>query len=160
MVSRYKKSGGWFSESSRHSLSARGVKTGRKTAQLGVGLGKMVDYAKQGEGYGGWSNYATWAFKLHIDNNEGDYNYWRERTQESIDSSNNDKDDAIYKLSDELKDWYYEVRQSVYNKQGNELATSMMEDVGNGVDVDWTEIATSLVEEELLEDKYQKKKKK
>jgi hypothetical protein len=30
MVSRYKKSGGWFSESSRHSLSAKGVKTGRK----------------------------------------------------------------------------------------------------------------------------------
>jgi hypothetical protein len=27
MVSKYKKSGGWFSESQRHSLSAKGIKT-------------------------------------------------------------------------------------------------------------------------------------
>ena len=28
------------------------------------------------KGYNGWTNRQTWAFKLHIDNNEGDYNYF------------------------------------------------------------------------------------
>jgi hypothetical protein len=43
MVSKYKKSGGWFSESSRHSLSAKGVKTGRKSnlvSSMSVGYAK------------------------------------------------------------------------------------------------------------------------
>jgi hypothetical protein len=30
--------------------------------------------------YQGWANYETWAVKLWMDNEEGTYNYWRERT--------------------------------------------------------------------------------
>ena len=32
--------------------------------------------------YNGWTNYETWAVKLWIDNDEGTYTYWRERTRE------------------------------------------------------------------------------
>ena len=37
----------------------------------------MVD-----KGYNGWSNYETWNVKLWIDNDEGSYEMWRERTRE------------------------------------------------------------------------------
>jgi hypothetical protein len=48
-MKKYNANSGWFSESRRHSLASKGIKTGRKTAQLGVGLGKMVDYASAEE---------------------------------------------------------------------------------------------------------------
>lgn len=33
------------------------------------------------EKYNGWTNYETWAVKLWIDNEEGTYRYWQDRTR-------------------------------------------------------------------------------
>lgn len=38
--------------------------------------------AQEESGYQGWANYETWAVALWLDNDEGSYNYWRERAQE------------------------------------------------------------------------------
>jgi hypothetical protein len=50
----------------------------------------MVD-----KGYNGWSNYETWNVKLWIDNDEGSYEMWRERTRECWEANDHDKEDAI-----------------------------------------------------------------
>lgn len=49
--------------------------------------------------YNGYTNYETWAVALWIDNEEGSYNYWRERTQEA---------ESIHELEDMLKDEHEE----------------------------------------------------
>jgi hypothetical protein len=46
--------------------------------------------------YNGWSNYETWNVALWMDNDEGNYDYWNERTTEICEAAT-DKDDAIDK---------------------------------------------------------------
>ena len=41
--------------------------------------------------YNGWKNYETWNVALWIGNEEGSYNYWRERSQECWDNASADK---------------------------------------------------------------------
>ena len=89
--------------------------------------------------YNGWSNKATWAFKLHIDNNEGDYNYWRDET----------KTLELHELAVKLEEWFNEVFDSVIEGETvTEEAKSMVKDVGNGHDINWREVADSLKEEQ------------
>jgi len=33
--------------------------------------------------YNGWTNYETWAVKLWMDNDQGSYEYWQERTRDA-----------------------------------------------------------------------------
>ena len=37
--------------------------------------------------YNGWSNYETWNVALWLDNDEGSYNYWQDRTREIAEES-------------------------------------------------------------------------
>lgn len=65
------------------------------------------------EGYQGWRNYETWVVNLWIDNERGDYEYWRERTDEVMSSSEahdsfSQEDVAKGTLADELKEWLEE----------------------------------------------------
>lgn len=43
--------------------------------------------------YNGWTNYETWSVALHLDNDEGSQDYWREMAEEN----------NVYELSQELK---------------------------------------------------------
>lgn len=64
------------------------------------------------EPYNGWEGgYETWLCSLWLDNDQGLYNYWRERTREVCDTAEaeyeflTDKQQAVSDLAEELKDW-------------------------------------------------------
>ena len=109
--------------------------------------------------YNGWTNYETWNVKLWIDNEEGDYHYWRERVQEircnhtevilkdvnniEDDIANFDSDSARYDLMTELQDWV---------EEGNPLneQPSMYSDLlGAAIcEVNWHEIAQAMIDDQ------------
>lgn len=97
------------------------------------------------EKYNGWTNYPTWNVKLWMDNDEGEYNYWREQAQEVFDQAESDeyftkKERAALDLADVLKEYFDE---------NNPLETGTHADLlgwALGM-VDWKEIADSLLED-------------
>lgn len=97
------------------------------------------------EKYNGWTNYETWAVKLWMDNDEGSYNYWNERTEELYEeavpafSFTSKRDAARVALMDELKETHEE------NAPENEASiyTDLMSAALGSVD--WHEIAESLL---------------
>jgi hypothetical protein len=92
------------------------------------------------ETYNGWSNRETWVFKLHIDNNEGDYNYWQDKARKS---------QGLAALADELKEWAEEVWDTVLNSDNaSHEAKMMVSDVGSLWRVDFHDIAETLKDEQ------------
>ena len=85
----------------------------------------------------GWKNYETWAVKLWMDNDEGSYNYWKERTEEIADDAE-ERDDAISTLADALKDEHEEALPELTGFAADLLTGAFGE-------VDWYEIAESLL---------------
>jgi hypothetical protein len=94
-------------------------------------------------GYQGWSNHDTWAFRLHIDSNEGDYLYWQEEAGRIACKSVH----PDVELADALKEWFEEVFQMVLDGTATEEAKLLIQDCGNGSYIDWFEVAESLLEE-------------
>src|SRR2546422_173393 len=107
----------------------------------------------QEKGYNGWSNYETWNVKLWIDNDEGSYEYWRERTLEAWGSSEEDcsypsqtrEDSANCILAAALKDEHEENTPTVTGVYADLLNAALSA-------VDWHEIATAMIEDEELKD--------
>lgn len=101
--------------------------------------------------YNGWRNYETWAVKLWIDNEEGSYNYWLERSREILlDPRTSDilteGQTARYDLADELKREHEENAPEVSGVFADLLNAALSE-------VDWSEIAESMLadaKEELV----------
>ena len=83
--------------------------------------------------YQGWTNYETWAVALWIDNERGDYDFWRERAAE------HGKDD-VHGLADELKDSFEESMPELQGVYADLMGGAMSE-------VDWKEIAKHLFDE-------------
>lgn len=106
------------------------------------------------EKYNGWSNYETWAVKLHWDNNEGDHNYITELAEEYF-----NRGDAFYIFGDKLKEIYTEIFESVIEQEGKptEEAKNMVRDVGAGHDVNWNEIANAYYEDIIQNQELKKK---
>jgi hypothetical protein len=104
------------------------------------------------ETYNGWTNYETWAVKLWLDNDEGSYNYWRERSVEVLQTSEasdilTKEQRARYDLADELK--------REHEENTPEFPTSVYSDLLNAAlsTVNWSEIAKALLddaEEEVI----------
>lgn len=100
--------------------------------------------------YNGWHNYETWAVKLWIDNEEGQYNRWRGITaatwvQAVATTYTTKSQDARIRLADNLKDWHTdnepEMEPSVYQDL---LGAALSE-------VDWFEIADSMLTDAELD---------
>ncbi len=89
--------------------------------------------------YNGWTNYETWLIKLWMDNDEGSYNYWKERTEGLTGKG------RTYDLAESLKAFHEEM---VEEALGN-LENGFIVDLLNGAmgEVNWFEIAEHLVEE-------------
>jgi len=93
--------------------------------------------------YNGWTNYETWCVKLWIDNEQGSYDYWRERTREVWDAAEADtilsrSQRARYDLQEALKDEHQEAAPEMVNVFGDLLGAALSE-------VDWREIADSML---------------
>lgn len=82
--------------------------------------------------YNGWTNYETWNVKLWIDNDQGSYEYWRERTRES----GGDVADLAQWLRDEHEDGMPEIDGTYADLLRGALS-----------DVNWHEIAESMIED-------------
>jgi hypothetical protein len=97
--------------------------------------------------YEGWTNYPTWAVKLWIDNEEGSYNYWRERAEHW-----QGRDGAEYHLANELKENFEESNPIDNASPYADLMTWAI------AEVNWDEIAKAMlsdlpaVEEETEEE--------
>lgn len=104
------------------------------------------------EKYNGWTNYETWNVKLWMDNEEGSYNHWQDKAQDTYDTAEADEnftrvERATLDLSDSIKedyetamhDWLYESKRSS-SVWADLLGAALSE-------VNWHEIAESLIEE-------------
>ena len=94
--------------------------------------------------YQGWTNYETWAVKLWMDNDEGSYTYWKERTEEIADDAE-ERDEAEMALADALKEVHEELLPTV---QG--FAADLLQ--GAFSSVDWIDIADSLLRDHAYEE--------
>jgi hypothetical protein len=106
--------------------------------------------------YNGWTNYETWAVKLWIDNEQGDYEYWREATRNVIETcrdkypnefADKEANERIL-LGQQLKDWHEEAAESFMANQASVFADLMNAALGA---VEWNEIAQSMLEDEREE---------
>ena len=101
--------------------------------------------------YNGWSNYETWNWKLWLDNDQGTYEYWRERTREAWKDAETDcpkyftrSEQARIALMHALKDDAEEGTPTVSGPYCDLLNAALSE-------VDWLEIASSLLDAEDLD---------
>lgn len=95
--------------------------------------------------HNGWRNYETWAVNLWLDNEEGTYNYWRERAREAYAAASADsiwtrEQRARYTLADTLK---AEIEESL-----PDLGASMAADLLGAAlsEVHWDEIAEHMID--------------
>lgn len=114
----------------------------------------------ESEEYNGWKNRETWAVMLHLDNDQGLYNdyheLYKEVSKEELTSEVLKPDEEIlYKYSDQLKEWVEDMCSPHYWQEHGmdmpEWAINMYEDVGSLWRVNWDDIARSIVEN-ILED--------
>lgn len=109
--------------------------------------------SKDEEGYNGWANKPTWLVKLWIDNEEGDYLYWRDAAQEALGlqledrseasdapATEDEKREAAYalakRLEDEIEAGSPDVKGFWADMVGYSIAT-----------VNWDEVAEAMIEE-------------
>jgi len=86
--------------------------------------------------YNGWTNYETWAVKLHWDNNEGDNKFFN---TEARAFKNHNKSVGLF--ADWLKAQAEEIQESVLNGTATEEAKMFIKDAGSLWRVNWIEIA-------------------
>lgn len=101
--------------------------------------------------YNGWKNYETWCVKLWIDNEEGSYNYWREQARRAVwdlpekgdEDYEDERENAISHVADCLAAGHEEYIERL--GLAGFAADLMNASLG---EVDWHEIAESLIEDE------------
>ena len=104
-----------------------------------------TDATRNGIQYNGWTNYETWAVKLHMDNDQGSYQYWTERAEEIARTSHPSEYLTRYAMA-ELQ--LAEALKAEHEDAQPELSGVFAELLGHALGgVDWEEIATSLLEE-------------
>lgn len=98
--------------------------------------------------YNGWSSYETWLVNLWQDNDQGSYNYNRERAQEIYDRAREDEaftkaERATFDLADALKEEYEQAQSEIV--QGASVWSDLL---GAALsEVNWHEIAEHLIGE-------------
>ena len=95
--------------------------------------------------YQGWTNYETWAVKLHMDNEQSSQEYWAERAQEEAEAAEADEFGttkermAVRNLAASLKEYHEEGVPDLAGFAGDLLMAAL----GS---VNWYEIAESMLE--------------
>lgn len=96
------------------------------------------------EQYQGWANRETWALTLHINNDQGLYEEFRDLARDEAWSSGYDRDKAIRERVTELLDIDY------WTEEGADYppAIAMMaREIGSLWRVDWAEVTAALLED-------------
>ena len=110
---------------------------------------KFLEEIGRDDSHNGWENRETWAFKIHIDNDGGYYNYWNERAKEL----------ELYNLEKELKEWVEEIANSLFNGSDERItegARSMLYDVGSIWRINYRAVAEALREENTEREEHEK----
>ncbi|MBX3436066.1 MAG: hypothetical protein KF861_01150 [Planctomycetaceae bacterium] len=84
-------------------------------------------------------NRETWLVKLWIDNDQGCYLYWRDRTSQILRDEN--PDDARQHLAEAVREWMENLRPQLSISAFSDLLTTA---IGR---VDWYEIADAMIED-------------
>jgi hypothetical protein len=94
--------------------------------------------------YNGWSNYETWAVSLWINNTEGSYRHWTDRTRELLAETGDGDEDrtALARLAEELKDAIHEECAVPEATLAADLINAALGEV------DWYEIARGMIEDQ------------
>ena len=106
--------------------------------------------------YNGWPNYETWAVALWLDNEQGSYDYWRERTADAFDEFHwtdyqrewrtNGRFTSVEIAAMILADW---LAEAVRNESCPDLGASLYSDLLSAAlsDVNWRCIAQHYAED-------------
>lgn len=99
--------------------------------------------------YNGWTNYETWCVKLWIDNDEGEYEMWREAAREAWSEAEHSGNEFVERregrarilLVGRLKDYFDEQAPETVGVYADLLNAALGE-------VDWYEIAQAMLDDE------------
>lgn len=104
--------------------------------------------------YNGWTNYETWCVKLWIDNDQGEYEMWREATRESWLEAEEGGNPYVAERQDRARILLAERLKDAYEEHAGEVGVSgVLADLLNAAlgAVDWYEIAQSMLDDQAEE---------
>lgn len=100
--------------------------------------------------YNGWTNYETWCVSMWLDNDEGNYHAVRELTSQELESADDEPELATRPLAAMLYEYVAELPEVEAVTEGP--ASFVVDLLGAALsEVNWTEIATNLIEEVNIE---------
>ena len=108
--------------------------------------------------YNGWTNRDTWALNLHMENNEGNYEFFQAEAKDIIRKAET-TEDAIFIFADRIEEWYNEIRDNVLcsvserEYEPTEEAINLIRDVSSDDDINFNEIAKGIIETIINDEK-------
>ncbi len=90
-----------------------------------------AETALEYEQYNGWPNFETWLINTWIDNDRHSYNFWRERSQDTL----------PYELAYDLKNYICDNAPTNNSNMYSDLLSAALSRV------DWVEVARHIMEE-------------
>ena len=103
--------------------------------------------------YNGWTNRSTWAYALWLSNTQEMQEVWTTQTGLCV-----RKENPLRELSQRLQAYLEKTFDDCLNGNGTEDDANMIRDVGNGYDINYREIAESLLKEHELNEAYKPQK--
>ena len=106
--------------------------------------------SKTEDSYNGWTNYETWNWKLWIDNDQANQEYWLEQAKQVFKEAEPEyewesyKDAAIRILADQLQYDADEMAEHWMNDQSGPFSDILNAGIGR---IDWRDIAESLIDD-------------
>ena len=97
--------------------------------------------------HNGWTNFATWAVALHINNDQGAQSLVEEWAQECWDRAEASKQTAINALADLIEEWVSdEIGDAIDEIKHHPWASLLIRDLID-TSADWREIAETFIAE-------------
>jgi hypothetical protein len=94
-------------------------------------------------------DHATWCVDLHTSNDQDLYDMWQERVDDLLDELDGDKDEACYRLAEDMRDWYEDVMDDFFDTSAasREPGLMIMDLIPSAGDINWSKIAKAQFDE-------------